>query len=229
MGKYTGTSTLESMSQAGFYNKWTFDKFRKYLKGDILEVGCGIGNFTQTLSQYGSVTAIDIDQSLIEKFTKTNSSNINMGLGDIEKGEYFFKKKGFDSIVCLNVLEHINNDTKALENIFNLTNPSGNLILLVPIHDFLFGSIDESIGHFRRYDPKELTRRLENLGFTISFSRKLNFLGALGWFFSGKILKNKQITENKIRLFNLLSPILYLENIVEPFIGTSVLIVAKKE
>src|SRR6266511_3871979 len=102
---YKGTSTLESMSQAGFYNQWTLNKFSKYLKGEILEVGCGIGNFTQTLSKFGNVTAIDIDQNLIKQFKDIENLNIKAGFGNIEKGEYFFKQKYFDTIVCINVLE----------------------------------------------------------------------------------------------------------------------------
>ncbi len=228
MTKYTGTSTLESMSQAGFYNKWTLNKFKKYLKGEILEIGCGIGNFTSTLSKFGKVTAIDIDPSLIENFKKDNISNIKSGYGNIENGEYFFKDKTFDTIVCINVLEHIKDDTKALENMFKLLKPGGNLILLVPIHNFLFGEIDKAIGHFRRYDQKELIKKLQDLNFSIISNNRLNFIGAIAWFIAGKIFKNKQITENKIKLFSLISPILNLENLIEPPIGTSILIVAKK-
>lgn len=229
MNKYQGSSTLESMSQADFYNKWTLSKFDKYLKGEILEVGCGIGNFTSTLSKFGRVTAIDIDQTLIEKFKNGNNANVNAGYGDIEKGEYFFKEKAFDTIVCINVLEHIRNDTKALENMFKLLKDKGSLILLVPINNFLYGEIDKSIGHFRRYNPKDLLKKMQDLKYSIDFYKKINFAGAIGWFIAGKIFKYKQITENKIKLFNLISPILYLENLIEPPVGTSILIVAKKE
>lgn len=229
MSNYRGVSTLESMSQAGFYNQWTLRKFDGYLKGDILEIGCGIGNFTLTLSKYGIVTAIDIDKNLINSFKKNSESNISSGYGNIETGEYFFKEKSYDTIVCINVLEHIKNDMRALENISKLTKKGGHLILLVPIYEFLFGSIDKSIGHFRRYNPEDLIKKMKGKGFTIISSQKLNFIGALGWFISGKILKNKQITENDIKLFNFFSPILYLENFIKPLIGTSILIVAKKE
>ncbi len=228
MSKYTGTSTLESMSQAGFYNKWTFDKFKKYLKGEILEIGCGIGNFTSTLSEYGNTTAIDIDQNLIQKFKSDNNAKVKVGFGDIEKGKYFFKDKEFDTIVCINVLEHINDDYLALRNIYKLLKNNGTLILLVPIYTFLFGEIDRAVHHYRRYNPKVLTKNMQEIGLTIISSRKLNFIGALGWFVTGKIFKNKQITKNNIKLFNIMSPILYLENLIEPPIGTSILIVAKR-
>ncbi len=229
MSNYTGTSTLESMSQAGFYNRWTLNKFKKFLKGDILEVGCGIGNFTKTLSQYGRVTAIDIDDYLIKEAKKNGDVKIQTGYGDIEKRKYFFNNKKFDTIVCVNVLEHINDDVIALRNINKLLKKNGTLILLVPIYTFLFGEIDRTVHHYRRYNPKFISKKMELLGYRIISSRKLNFVGAIGWFISGKIFKNKQVTENKIKLFNLISPLLYLENLIEPIIGTSILIIAKKD
>jgi len=226
---YAGTKTLESMNQAEFYNKWTLKKFEKYLKGDILEVGCGIGNFTSTLAKYEQVTAIDIDQSLIDRFKKDKNFRVTVGYGDIEKGRYFFKDKVFDTVVCLNVLEHINDDIEALQNMYELLKKNGKLILLAPIHDFLYGEIDRSINHFRRYNPDQLKVKLEQIGFTIEESRKLNFLGALGWFVAGRIFKNKQVEDSKVRLFNTIAPFcLFVEDFIEPVFGTSVLIIAKK-
>lgn len=229
MRDYTGTTTLESMSQAGAYNKWTLSKFKEFLKGEILEIGCGIGNFTSTLSNYGKVTAVDIDKVIVKKFEDRKNPDISIGYGDIEKGEFFFDKKKFDSIICINVLEHIQNDIKALDNIFELLQNGGNLVLLVPIYSFLYGEIDREIGHFRRYNPNILIEKMRKMGFEIISYRKLNFIGAIGWFISGKILKNKQISENKIKMFNLISPLLYLEDLVEPPVGTSILIIARKK
>lgn len=222
--------TLESMNQAVWYNLWTSKKFSRYLKGRILEVGCGIGNFTKTLTEYGEVFAIDINKDYLNETKKNTGDSARVGFGDIEIGKYNFGDQKFDCIVCLNVLEHIKKDKEALKNLYLLLKKNGYLTLLVPIHNFLYGEIDKSIGHLRRYNPVKLKFELKDLGFTIIKSRKLNFLGAIGWFIAGRILKDKQVSENKIKLFNLISPlVLFLENIMEPLIGTSVLIVAKKE
>lgn len=228
MDKYMGETTLENMSQATGYNRWTLEKFEKYLKGEILEVGCGIGNFTQTLSKYGKVYAIDIDKSLVERVKKDNM--IEAGFGDIEKGEYFFKDKKFDTVVCINVLEHIKNDLTALENIYKLLKTGGRLVLLVPVNQFLYGEIDKAIGHFKRYDSKILEKEIGRFGFNILYKRKLNLLGALGWFFAGRVLKNTQVEKSKIKIFNIISPVfLAVENIIEPIIGTSILIIGEKK
>lgn len=221
--------TLESMSQAVWYNRWTLKKFNGFLNGKILEIGCGIGNFTKELIKYGEVYAIDIDQNHLKHTKKIVDKKVKLGLGDIEKGKYFFDSLRFDSIVCLNVLEHIKDDKKALTNIFNLLRREGYLVLLVPAHDFLYGEIDQSIGHFRRYNKEEVINKLRNLGFKVISCRVLNMLGAVGWLLSGRILSNKVISKNKIKVFNLFAPLfLTIEDLIQPPFGTSFLIVAQK-
>lgn len=221
--------TLESMNQAVWYNQWTLNKFKKYLSGEILEVGCGIGNFTKTLINYGQVWAIDINNEYIKKIQEQIKGNVQVGFGDIEKGEYFFQTRKFDTIVCLNVLEHIEDDDVAVDNLYKLLKKNGKLILLVPAHRFLYGEIDRSIGHFRRYNKTGLIKQLEGLGFKVIRSRRLNFLGALGWFMAGKILQREIVGERNIKIFNLIAPlVLSLEDLFEPLIGTSILVVAQK-
>ncbi len=221
-----GTQTLESMSQAVWYNQWTVKKFESFLKGDILEVGCGIGNFTNFLKKYGNVWVIDINENYLKQ---SADPDIKIGLGDIEKGEYFFTKQKFDTIVCLNVLEHIKDDKRALKNMQELLKTDGHLILLVPAYDFLFGEIDKSIGHFRRYDKNQLKSLLNDMDFKIIKSRVINFLGGIGWFLSSKLFSENRINESKIKVFNFIAPFfLSLENLIEPPLGTSILIIAKK-
>src|SRR3989338_6695910 len=186
--------------------------------------------FTQTLLEFGQVYGIDIREDYVnetKKILKTNGSKI--GLGDIEKGGYFFKDEKFDSIVCINVLEHVKDDTWALGNIYNLLKKSGLLILIIPAYPFLYGEIDKAIGHFRRYTKEDISLKLEEGGFYIQKFRTLNFIGAIGWFISGIILKNKIVDHSKIKFFNLLAPFfLKIEDMIEPVFGTSFLIIARK-
>lgn len=229
MNNDSGVRTLESMSQAVWYNQWTLGKFKKYLNGEILEVGCGIGNFTEDLIKFGKVWAIDINKECITQTKRKVDSKTEVGFGDIETGECFFKGKKFDSIVCLNVLEHIREDGKALNNLYNFLNKKGILILLVPAHNFLFGEIDKSIGHYRRYDKAKLNQLVKRTGFKILNERIMNMLGGIGWWFSSKLFANSKIDVKKIKIFNLLAPIILpLEDIIEPPIGTSILMVVQK-
>lgn len=224
-----GTQTLESMSQAVWYNRWTVSKFNEFLRGNILEVGCGIGNFTKMLTKYGEVFAIDIDKNHCISARKTIKGTARIEFGDIENGNDFFEGQKFDTIICLNVLEHIKDDQRALENMYYLLKKEGILILLVPAHDFLFGEIDKSIGHFRRYNKNKLEILMKEIGYQIQKARRLNFFGAIGWWFAAKLLKNKNVDKGKISLFNVLAPlILPAEDLLEPPFGTSILVIARK-
>ena len=199
------------------------------MQGDILEAGCGIGNFTKDLIKYGRVWTVDINKGYIVQTERKIGGKAQVGLGDIEKGKYFFGDRKFDNIVCLNVLEHIKDDLLALNNLFKLLKPEGRLILLIPAHQFLYGEIDRSIDHFRRYDKAKISRMLKGIGFKIIKSRKLNFLGAVGWFIAGKVFKETAVKQGNIKIFNLVAPIfLELENLIEPPIGISILAVAQK-
>lgn len=225
-----GEVTLESMSKANWYNRWTVDFLKSYFYGDILEIGCGIGNFTETLTKHGTVHAIDIEESFVKQTKRKLKNKAEVGLGDIESGTYFFAKKRFDTIVCVNVLEHIYNDSKSLKNINKLLNPGGTLILLVPAHPKLYGKIDNAIGHYRRYTKKALTEILDKSSFQIQLMKSINFIGGIGWWFAGRVLKDTAVGGEKIKLFNLIGPVfLALEKIVEPPIGTSLVVIARKK
>jgi SAM-dependent methyltransferase len=222
-----GHQTLESMSQAYWYNQWTLKQFSKYLKGDILEVGCGIGTFTKKLMEFGSVTGIDIDKRNLKSAYQELGKRV--GVGDIEKGRYFFKSKKFDVIVCLNVLEHIKDDHTTLKNIQKLLKPKGVLVLLVPSHQFLYGEIDRAIGHYRRYNMVDLKKLISKLGFTIKNGKHINLLGGIGWFIAGRLFKNQIVESSKIGVFNLIAPIILpIEGVIKPPFGTSILLVAQK-
>lgn len=224
----SGHLTLESMSKASWYNTWTTQIFKTYLKGDILEVGCGIGSFTKTLTSYGNVYAFDTDRTSVS-LTKKAVKNAKVGFGDIEEGTYFFKKT-FDTVVCINVLEHVKQDQKALSHMVSLLKPKGTLILLVPAHPMLFGDIDQAIGHYRRYTKKDIQTMLKKNKLKITYIRGINFLGALGWLISGKILHEVTVNEKKLKLFDKVAPfILPVEKVIEPPIGTSILAIAQKK
>lgn len=229
MKNITGPATLESMSQAVGYNQWTLGLFDKYLSGKILEVGCGIGNFTKTLTRYGEVFAIDIIDDYISETKRIAGKSARVGFGNIEKGRYFFSDRDFDCIVSINVFEHIENDQKSLRNLYLLLNKGGYLVSLVPAHKFLYGKIDQSIGHYRRYGTEEFISIVKAAGFKIIKCRKINLLGALGWWFFSNVLRNNKVKKGNISLFNLIAPFyLPLENLFEPPIGTSILTIAQK-
>jgi predicted SAM-dependent methyltransferase len=125
-------------------------------------------------------------------------------------------------------LEHIEQDETALRKIFDLLEPGGRLLLLVPSHPWLYGSLDRHLGHRRRYGKKELRNKLEAMGFKVIFLEYFNRIGILGWFLNSKILRRKRLPSFQLRIYNLLVPLFRLETLFPLPFGTSLLAVAEK-
>ena len=225
----SGEQALEVMSRARWYNNWLFSIIKPKLRGEILEVGSGIGNFTGLLSKESNITAIDLEKKYIKKLKSKFKKAVDIGFGDIEKGKYFFKDKKFDTVVAINVLEHIKDDFLALDNIYKLLNKGGKLIIIVPAHMFLYSNFDENIGHFRRYSLASLRNHLNNSGFSIRTLKYLNIWSAVGWFLWMKLLRNKKMPNSPVLIFDRLGRLLlFFERYLNPPFGISVYAVAEK-
>ena len=138
-------------------------------------------------------------------------------------------KKDFDSVVCINVLEHIEKDQKALQNMYSSLGKNGTLILMVSAFKRLYGSIDIADKHLRRYDKKEIKEKVVNAGFRIKKIFYMNFVGLLGWWYHSKLLKLKIHNKTDISRFDKVCLFFeFMENIIKPPIGLSLVIVAEK-
>src|SRR5262249_51270925 len=154
------------------YNYWVYQQIADALGQKILEVGSGTGNITQFLCADGcEVTATDIVPSYRSQLRKlfNERPNVTVDQFDLDAAapEEFIKTP-FDSVVCLNVLEHIEDDLFALEQMNHVLKPGGKLALLVPSHRVLYGEFDRAVGHYRRYEKKELINKLKKTGYLIN-------------------------------------------------------------
>lgn len=225
-----GKQALEVMSQAGWYNKWTFELFKSELGDKVLEIGSGIGNYTKMIVKVSKhVYATDIRDEYLKKLNKLKSKNIEVTFADIEKNKFDQKVSQCDSIVCLNVLEHIMDDLRALRNMRSKLKRGGRLLLLVPSHKEFFGTLDKGLGHYRRYNKSSLQRKLKQAGFKIERIKYINPIAGLGWFLNARVLKKKELWSGNIKIFTaLVKPLIFLEKFIEPPFGLSVFVVAKK-
>ncbi len=224
-----GEETLKTMKLVSWYNSWLLGIMKPYLGETILEIGSGIGNFTFDLAKLGHVWAIDINSDYIHTLKKKESERVHVGFGDIESGKVFFKNRQFDSIVCLNVLEHIKKDHNALKNMHLLLKKGGKLILLVPAHQRLYSNFDKELGHFRRYTRQSASQKIKDAGFSKVDTRYLNWVAALGWFVFMKLLQKKRIPEEEVKTFDSLGKFLLLpEKFIKLPFGLSVLAIAEK-
>ncbi len=223
--------TLQRMKKLHRYNQWIFLKFRPFLGKRVLEIGSGIGNITKFLLDRDLVIATDVEPKYLtflkETFGKYKKFIIEyLDLSGSETGRY--RSYHIDSVICFNVLEHIEQDEKALKNIFNLLEPGGRLLLFTPSHSWLYGSLDRHLGHFRRYGKKELKNKLETIGFKVISLEYFNRIGILGWFLNSKILHRKNLPPSQLRIYNLFVPLFKLERFLPLPFGASLLAVAQK-
>ncbi len=215
-----GTKTLEIMSQAYRYNTWLYRRIKPYLSGHIAEVGSGTGTFTKMLvADNYLVTTIDINPNYL--------AQINLDLQIKNLPHRLFNK--FDTIVVLNVLEHIPNNLQAMSNLRQMLKDGGKLITLVPAGSWVYGSLDLHLGHVLRYEIDQVQKLMAQTGFKIIFQRYLNILGLIGWFVNGKLFKRKILPNHQLRIFDVISrPVLWLETKVRFPWGLSILTVAQK-
>ncbi len=224
---------LEIMGTAANYRKWIFSRFSRHIGRRIIEIETGIGNFTWLFSDRELIIAIDIHESRVEYIKKRfqRHDNIVALKGDIADKE-LLKLSGHkpDTIVCINVLEHAKDDVAALSNMFHMLEHGGTLALLVPSYQSLYGSIDRVVGHYRRYEKKDLENKLAGAGFMIETMFYMNSLGVFGWFMNNRILKKEHESPTQAKVFDkLIVPWLrYVENIFRPPFGLSLITIAKK-
>lgn len=184
--------------------------------------------------------AIDISYDAIQKLKKDRSfkNNVLFIQDDIAKFSSFSlcMQKRPDTVMCLNVLEHIEEDVEVLEKSFSLLKRQrGRLILLVPAFKALYGRMDRLGGHFRRYNKKELVEKLKGTGFHIERMFYFNSLGVAAWPLSNLLIKPKGINDSSISLSFLfydrvVVPILdKIEGLAEPLFGQSIIAIGRAE
>ncbi len=180
----TGFSTMTSaIAEAHNYNNWIVDNFKSYITGDFLEVGIGFGNFKEKVqNQIESYAGVDIEEELIRQEQKKDVS-ASYYAADVSSSDFIsiFEEEFKDSILMVNVLEHVDNDRLALENLLSILKPHGHLLLFIPAFMALYNDMDRLAGHHRRYTKRSLKSILPKQGVQIVKLEYFNPIGALGW------------------------------------------------
>ena len=235
--KNSMTSGLEMVSLAKNYNHWIFSQFARYVKGDVLEIGGGIGTFTGMLTDKAdTVTSLEIDKKYIQQLNNKfkNNSKVKVKNLDLTKKFHLQKLRGkFDLIVIINVLEHIKDHRQMLKNLEFKLRPGGKLFVFVPAHQCLYSQWDKSVGHYRRYSKEELSKLVQQAGLNIKKVSYFNPIGAFGWWLN-KLLESqpgdKGLTWQTLLFDRLIVPIhVCLENIIKSPFGQSLVLIANKK
>lgn len=221
------------LTHAKNYNDWLFRQIERYVLSRVLEVGCALGNFTKKIINRELVCAIDIEDGYIQTIAETfkgcaNFKAFKYDISSVEVRE--LKREEFDTIICQNVLEHVENDAAALENIHYLLQDGGYLCLIVPAFQSIFGEMDRTDNHYRRYDKRSISEKIRKAGFKEVKSRYINTLGFFGWWFNGKIIKKKFIPFRQALVYDRIIPLVsFVESLVNPPFGQSLVLIARKQ
>ena len=232
-----GSSTLQAISNANKFNRWMYENIRPYIKGNVLEIGSGIGNISEYLLNEHKATLSDINPDYCHYLQNRFKGNVSlegiMGI-DLVDTEFDIKYAGitkkYGTVVLLNVIEHIKEHDKALINIQKLLSSGGRLIMLAPSYEALYCKIDKGLGHYRRYTKDTMQLLLENNGFNVVHSQYFNFTGILGWYVFGKLLGKEKIGNGEMKVYETLVPIIkIIDQLTNRVAGLSIIQVGIKQ
>ena len=226
---------LDHLQSATHYNQWIFSHTTPHLKGRTLEVGCGNGNFTTLIArQCPQLVAVDLNADYVAQ-TKAR-------LGQCEHVEVITADatemdcaQTFDTIILLDVLEHIEDDVDLLSRLRRYLTPGGTLLLKVPAIAPLYNSLDKSVGHHRRYTPETLRQAILSVNdasgqstFTDPKIEYFNAVGILGWWLNGTVLKRTTPPGQQVGWFDRCVPLFQaIEDRLGAPIGLSLFATAK--
>jgi SAM-dependent methyltransferase len=216
--EYSGNINLEIISENYQFNEWMYEQVNRGLRDmneNILEVGSGLGTFSEKIIHNrlpgSKIVLTDISDKYLLGLKEKYSSykNVSVHRLDLDNGDDYrnIGYELFDFIIALNVLEHIKDDQFALRELYKMLRKNGVMVVLVPCHKFLYNVIDENVGHYRRYDKKELVQKVNMTHFHLERISYFNVLGIVGWFFNGNLCKEPRINRFASRWFDRLVPI----------------------
>ena len=196
---------LSGRDEARAYFDWMLRLFGDALTGDVLDHGAGTGMLTERLAAQASrVIALEPEPILFEGLQRRFGERPNVTLlqGGIETYLHTCGAGSLDAAVSSNVLEHLEDDVGCMRQIRAALRPGGAFAVYVPARSELFGTLDESVGHLRRYTRPLLQARLEEAGFFVQWVRYGNLAGVLPWLVTGRLLKRRSISGQQLRFFD---------------------------
>jgi glycosyltransferase involved in cell wall biosynthesis len=226
-----GAAILERLNRAPRFTRWMADAIRPYVGDRVLEIGAGIGNMSVHLMPRTLYWATDVNAQYLDYLDRLCPTRPYMRVTytNAENPETFPAGQSFDTVVCLNVLEHVQDDAAALRNVWNVLDPGGRAIILVPCGPKLYGTLDEVLGHFRRYTREQLAEVSQQSGFCVEKILEFNRPGVLAWWLNGRILRRQTFGLSQIRLLNVMTPVFRLLDKWLPFPPLSIIAVLRKD
>jgi SAM-dependent methyltransferase len=229
-----GAETLDIMAAAPRYNEWQYRQIERFIGSRVLEVGAGIGNMSQHIvtGDREMVVLTDPDEAyrsaLRKRFTGESKVIVEpLRLPDIA-AIHTLAAMRLDTAVALNVVEHVEDDVGALRQLGEVVSPGGLVVVLVPALPSIYGSLDEELGHFRRYTRRSLADAFNDAGLELVHMAWFNRAGVLGWWLNARVRRRRLIPLAQLRLFDALVPLFRFEKVVPLPFGQSLIAVGRR-
>ena len=226
-----GSAILVRLEAARKFNLWMGEVLRPHVGDRVLEIGAGIGNLTNQFIPRELYVASDINPHYLYYLSSYAHGKPYLQVLHLDAGnpEDFKGLEGqFDTVLMINVLEHLPNEQVALRNIYSALAPGGRAVILVPRGPSLYGSLDDVLGHRERYTSASLRSGLEQSGFRVETLFDFNRCSVPGWWFNSRILKKKSFSRVQLKILNTAIPLLKRIDPLWPWQGLSLIAVATK-
>ncbi len=205
-----GHEILADMARARRFLDWIARTILPVLGRRVLEVGSGIGNLSHRLPRRDLLVLSDVDDEYLRLLADAWRGHAQVCVErfdlDSDADAEALARYAFDTVVCLNVIEHIDDDAAALRRLRRLLVPGGRLVLLAPQYPALYGEYDRSLGHRRRYTRGRLRALAEEAGFVVHSLQSFNFFAIVGWWVNSRLLRRRRIGRLQMKLFDLAVP-----------------------
>jgi glycosyltransferase involved in cell wall biosynthesis len=227
-----GKVALDALEQAPRFNKWMYDSIQPYLGRRLAELGAGRGNLSKLLRRHGHLLVTDYRMDYLQELGERweHLDQLQVAAFDLTAFRDYEVLRDFnpDTIVCLNVLEHIKDDRAVLRSLNNVLSSGCRIVFLVPFNPKLFSEFDRQIGHYRRYEEGELEGKMTEAGFTVERQFFFNKVGVMAWWVGNKLTGQRTITSWQLKLYNSLTPLFRRLDRLLPMNGLSTIVVARK-
>jgi glycosyltransferase involved in cell wall biosynthesis len=226
-----GGEILLRLNRAPRFSRWMADVIRPYAGSRVLELGAGIGSLTTHLVPRAAYWATDINPEYLDSLQRlrANRPYLRVAHVDATVAATFPTGQAFDTVIFLNVLEHLTDAAGALRNVYGTLENGGTAVVLVPCGPKLFGTLDEVLGHRRRYTEKQIVGVGQAAGFKVERVLKFNRTGVIAWWLNGKILRRRTFGLAQIRVLNLLTPLFRVLDPWLPLPPLSLIAIFRKE
>jgi glycosyltransferase involved in cell wall biosynthesis len=227
-----GKRTLDAFERAPRFNRWMYDTIHRYLGTRIAELGSGRGNLSRLLKQGANVLVTDNRESYVEELRSRwgHLPNVRVARLDLASDADYGILGDFkaDTVVCLNVLEHIEDDFSVLRKLYQSVPPGCRIVFLVPFNPKLYSRFDRELGHRRRYGKAELEDKMRAAGLKVECQFYFNKAGVFAWWLGNNLFQQRAVASWQLRLYNLLTPLFRALDRYLPTEGLSTVVVASK-